>query len=132
MKKLLFFVSVFLLSSFCISSAAYAIDDPGKPAVLTARNNYASVSVTTGAWVQLVAATPVGTTKSISEIEIFDSSGQTLQLGFGGAGSEVAQIYILPGGNGKIPLMVPSNTRISIKAVSATASVGEIDINFYH
>jgi hypothetical protein len=92
-----------------------------------ARNDYTVTPVTTGAWVQLVASM----SHTAQEIEIFDSSGQTLALGFGASGSEVAQINILPGGNGRVKLVVPSATRVSIKAISANASVGEIDINFY-
>jgi len=91
------------------------------------RNDYSSVNVTTTAYVQLVASTTLATTL----IEIFDSSGQTLYLATGGSGSEVNQLIIYPGGNGQIPFAIPAGSRVSIKAISATASVGEIDINFY-
>lgn len=94
---------------------------------LPVRNDYTSVSVTTTVFVQLVASTTAATT----EIEIFDSSGQTLALAIGAAASEVVQINIFPGGNGRIPLLIPAGSRISIKAISATASSGEININFY-
>ena len=91
------------------------------------RNDYTATSVTTAAYVQLVAST----TSACTEIEIFDSSGQTLVLAIGAAASEVNQINIFPGGNGRVPLIIAAGTRVSIKAVSATASVGEININFY-
>lgn len=91
------------------------------------RNAYATTSVTTAAYVQLVASTTIAAT----EIEIFDSSGQTLVLAFGAAAAEIDQIYIFPGGNGKVTLAVPAATRVSVKAVSATASVGELLVNFY-
>jgi hypothetical protein len=91
------------------------------------RNDYTVTAVTTSAYVQLVAST----TSLANEIEIFDSSGQTLTLAIGASGSEVNQINIFPGGNGRIPLSIPAGTRVSIKAISATASVGELDINFY-
>lgn len=90
------------------------------------RNVYSSVNVTTSAYVQLVASTTSATTR----LQIFDSSGQTLVLATGAAASEVDQIYIFPGGNGDVPLAIPAGTRVSIKAVSANATVGEIDINF--
>lgn len=99
----------------------------GVAAVTKSRNDYSSVNVTTSAYVQLVAST--GST--INSVEIFDSSGQTLVLATGAAASEVDQIYIFPGGNGRVPLTIASGTRISIKAVSATASVGESTINYY-
>lgn len=89
---------------------------------------YSSTNVTTGAWVQLLAS--VGAT-AVKEIEIFDSSGETLELGVGAAGSEASKSYVFPGGNGRIPLQIVENSRLSIRAVSATANVGEIVINLY-
>lgn len=91
------------------------------------RNTYTGTPVTTGAYLQVIAST----TSVINAVEIFDSSGQTLALAFGGAGSEVNQIIIYPGGNGRVPLRIPSGTRVSVIALSATASSGELDINFY-
>lgn len=101
---------------------------PGRSSVTLARNVYSSVNVTTSAYVQLVASL----TNSVNEVEIFDSSGQTLVIAVGGAGSEVDQAYIVPGGNGRIPLAIATSSRVSIKAISATANSGEIDVNFYH
>ena len=84
-----------------------------------------STNVTTLAYTQLVAATTLVATK----MQIFDSSGQTLYLGFGAAGAEVDQLMIVPGGL-DIEYTVPASTRISIKAISADATAGEIVINF--
>jgi hypothetical protein len=100
----------------------------GKSVVTTLRRDYASASVTTGAWVQLVAS--LGS--EVTELEIFDSSGQTLELGIGAAASETRLILVFPGGNGRVPVSIASGTRISLRAVSATADVGELDINFYN
>lgn len=91
------------------------------------RNDYTVTPVTTGAYVQLIAST----SSAYSALEIFDSSGQTLVLAIGAAASEVDQFIIFPGGNGRIPFTLATAQRISIKALSATANVGEIDINFY-
>lgn len=91
-----------------------------------ARNDYTSSPVTTGAYVQLVAST----TSTTNKIQIFDSSGQTMALAVGAAASEVIQCYIFPGGQGDVELAIPSGSRVSIIAISATAAVGEIDINF--
>lgn len=91
----------------------------------SARNAYASVNVTTGAWVQLIASTAA----VINCLTVFDSSGQTLELGIGAAASETRTLIIPPGGlNGCIPLRIAASTRISIRAISATASVGELDL----
>lgn len=89
---------------------------------------YSSTNVTTGAWVELLAS--VGAI-SVKEIEIFDSSGETLELGIGASGSEVPKSYVIPGGNSKIPLQIAANGRLAIRAVSATANSGEILVNLY-
>lgn len=89
---------------------------------------YSVTNVTTGAWVELLAS--VGAV-AVKEIEIFDSSGETLELGVGAAASEVSKAYVVPGGNGRIPLQITAGTRLAIQAVSATANSGEIVINLY-
>jgi hypothetical protein len=99
----------------------------GKTAVNLARIDYSSTNVTTAAYTQLLASTSA----VVSEVEIFDSSGQTLFFSTGSAGSESDKIYIIPGGNGRIPLSIAAGTRVAIKAVSATANAGEISVNFY-
>jgi len=91
------------------------------------RNVYTVTPVTTGAYVQLVASTTLAT----KEIEIFDSSGQTLVLATGAIAAEVDQMLIFPGGNGRVKLAIPAASRVSIKAISATADVGENSINYY-
>lgn len=108
-------------------SGTITAEDSGFVDTQFIRNDYSSVNVTTTAYVELIASTP----NDYQEIEIFDSSGQTLKLAFGAASSEVDKILIFPGGNGRVKLNVPASTRISIRAVSATASVGEVCINFY-
>lgn len=80
------------------------------------------------AWVQLLAS--VGAT-AIKEIEIFDSSGETLELGVGAPLGETSKVYVIPGGNGRIPMQIAANSRLAIRAVSATANSGEIVINLY-
>lgn len=99
----------------------------GRSPVTTNRKDYSGGSVGTSTWVQLVAALSA----QVNEVEIFDSSGQTMELGVGGVGSEVRQIIIFPGGNGRVPLKIASGSRVSIRAISGTASGGENDINFY-
>jgi hypothetical protein len=99
----------------------------GRSVVNRARHVYSSTPVTTAAYQQLLASTSA----SVNEVEIFDSSGETLILATGAIGVEVDQAYVFPGGNGRIPLAIGSGVRVSVKAVSATASAGEIAINFY-
>jgi len=107
-------------------SGSWSVSDLGFTSSEFVRNDY-TVNVTTAAYVQLIASTAA----AYQEIEIFDSSGQTLKIAFGAAASEVDKFLVFPGGNGRIKRNVPIGTRISIRAVSATASVGEISLNLY-
>lgn len=100
----------------------------GKIAVAQVRLLYSSTNVTTGAWVELVASI----SGSCSQITVFDSSGQTMELGVGPAGSEVIQFLVFPGGNGTQDLFIPQGSRVAIKAVSGTASSGELDLNCFN
>lgn len=110
------------------NTTAWLVNQVGRAkANAPVRNDYTSVNITTAAYVQLVAAT----TSATSVMCVFDSSGQTLLIGVGAAASEVVQMNIFPGGNGCEPLSIPAGSRVAIKAVSGTASVGELDINFY-
>ena len=99
-----------------------------KTALAKATIDYSSTNVTSAAYVELIAS--VGST-SVTEVEIFDSSGQALVLATGAASSEVEKVYITPGGNGRIPLSIASGTRVAIKALSDSATAGLILVNFY-
>jgi len=118
---------VTLASDTTSNTNALLFRQSGKSVVTTIRNDYTSSSVTTGAWVQLVASTG----SAITEFDIFDSSGQTLEIGIGAAASEARLIILFPGGNGRVPVNIAAATRISVRAISATANVGELNINFY-
>ena len=90
-------------------------------------NDYSSTSVTTAAYTTAVASL----SSAVNMVEVFDSSGQAMILAVGAAASEVDQLYILPGGNGQIPLAIASGARVSIRALTANATSGYILINFY-
>lgn len=134
----LFFPNLFKTATGTLVSSKRALDvyiqggsvggNAGRSVLAKARIDYSSASVGTGAYTTLIA--DVGAS-DVEEIEIFDSSGQTLVLAFGAAASEVDQMYILPGGNGRISLHIPAGTRVSVKAVSGTANSGELSVNFY-
>jgi len=109
------------------ANRGFQVSQQGRSVVTTIRNDYTSGNVTTGAWVQLVASTGA----EVAELEIFDSSGQTLEIGTGAAASEARLILLFPGGNGRVCVHIPAATRVSVRAVSALASVGELNINFY-
>lgn len=100
----------------------------GRSAINRTRYEYASGPVDDSGYTEVVSS--VGAT-DVAEVEIFDSSGQTMILATGTLGNESDQIYIFPGGNGRIPLEIAAGTRVSVKAAGSTASVGELVINFY-
>lgn len=78
----------------------------------------AAGTVTSAAWTQVIASTAA----LAQGLYIFDSSGVSLELGFGAALSEARRLIIPPGGlNGFIPLNIPAATRISIRALGTTA-----------
>lgn len=99
----------------------------GAAPVQLIRNAYATTNVTTAAYVQLDAALD----KDVTHAEIFDSSGSALFLAVGASGSEVNYIYIPPGGNGRIPLILYAGMRLSIKAVDTNATTGQLLITLY-
>ncbi len=88
-----------------------------------------STNITTGAWVQLIAALTYGA----SAVEVINMSAQPLQLAMGGSGSEVAIAYTIPPGGspGLIPAEFLAGARISTKAIGATVDSGYILLNFF-
>lgn len=82
--------------------------------------NYSSTNVTTGAYVTLIAST----SDTASRIQITDSSGQVLKLAYGPAGSEVDFCSVPLSGTALVNYFIPPLTRISIQAVSASATTG--------
>lgn len=115
------------LSVTVSSDQTLDVKQSGRSKVEQLFNDYASSNVTTSAYVQLVASTSA----AASKVEIFDSSGECMILAVGGAGSEVDQLYIFPGGNGPVSLTIPAASRISVKAKTGTASEGYLAINLY-
>lgn len=111
------YLLILLSSLLCLSSKADVI-----------YNSYASTNVTTSAYVTLSAATRT----SFSKVSICDTSGKFLKLASGAAGSEHDLFpFGFDASNGAcvvIPTYVPEGTRLSIKALSATASTGFLAI----
>lgn len=120
MVKILAFVFLFL------PSLVLAQVVPQSTPSEVIRNVYSSTNVTTAAWVQLDASLDNETTA----VEIFDSSGSVLKLAIGASGQEVElPFYILPGGNGRVSLLLPKGKRLSIRAVDTSATSGQLVIN---
>ncbi len=88
--------------------------------------DYSSNTITSSSWFEIVASMASDAT----HLHIFDSSGYPLQIGFGDLGQEVVRFVVSPGGDGPIALRVPAGTRLTIKSVSETLTVGILIINF--
>lgn len=91
------------------------------------RHNYEDTPVNDSAWSELFEATP----DSAQSIFIFDGSGEVMELGTGAPGEEQHLMYINPGGQGFLDVTLFFRTRLVIRAVSASASKGELVLNFF-
>lgn len=98
----------------------------GNKLVDTVNYDY-TVPVTSAAWVEIKASLA----SDVRSIEVFDSCGQIIYLGYGPAGSEQTAMQILPGGNGKQDVLLNQGMRLALKAASTSATVGQCVINFY-
>ncbi len=117
-------------STIRVVAATDATQPVGRSYGDSVRYTYSTAAVTTAAWVQMIASTAA----AINCMQIFDSSGQTLILGVGGAGAEVTQLIISPGGlDGCVPLRIPASSRVSLKALSATTgAIGEFNMTGFN
>ncbi len=88
--------------------------------------SYGSTNVTSSAYVELVAATPF----PVSRIQVSDTSTKLLKIATGAASSEVDIVTCPISGSVLIPYQIPAGTRLSIKAIDATASTGYNVVTF--
>lgn len=90
--------------------------------------SYAGTNVTTAAYVTFVASTPI----YASRLMLCDSSGQILKIATGATAAEVD--YLLAPLSGcqtvQLPTTLPSGTRLSLRAISASATTGFIAVSF--
>ena len=96
---------------------------PATGVFTTMRIVHASTPIGAG-WVTLVASTPAG----ITHIDVWDSSGETLELGIGPVAGEV-RLCLVPPGGGSYAVTIATGTRISVRAVSAMTATGELILN---
>lgn len=93
--------------------------------------NTGVTNITTGAWVQISAATA----KSCSFLDIYNPTTKILVLAIGSVGAEVElPFYIYPGVSSQlIPLdmAIPKGSRLSAKAVDADAVSGYLLLNLF-
>jgi hypothetical protein len=101
------------------------VESQGRLKGWLATYDYTGGSVTTSAYQTVVGSTA----NKCTQLYIADTSGSAMILAVGGVGSEVDQLYIGPGGSDSpYELAVASGSRVSIKALDVTASVGRMII----
>lgn len=88
--------------------------------------SYASTNVTTSAYVELVASSPI----SVSKLQICDTSTKLLKIASGAAGSETDRFTVQVSGCVVVPYFFVAGTRFSIKAVDASATTGYDALSF--
>lgn len=92
------------------------------------RTVYSDTTVGQTDWVVLFASLPL----TVSSMVVADSSGQTMEIGIcdavADANTEVRQFLVPPNGL-SLAIQIPPSQRISIRAVSGSATSGENDCN---
>lgn len=88
--------------------------------------SYAGTNVTTSAYVELVASSPI----TVSRVQICDTSTKVLKIASGATSSEKDLFTVQVSGCVVVPYYLPAGTRLSIKAVDATASSGYNTLSF--
>lgn len=90
--------------------------------------SYSTTNVTTSVYVTLDASTKV----SCSALSVVDTSTQLLKLAVGAVGSEIDICTFQ--GNGSpvlVPAFISSGSRLSLKAISASATSGFNSVSFF-
>ena len=90
-------------------------------------HSYATTNVTTSAYVTLDASSP----QSTSNLLIVDTSTQLMKLAVGAAGAEVDLCTFQGNGNPVlVPTFVTAGVRLSLKAISASATAGYCTVSY--
>ena len=113
MKKVWILLAALLISTSARASNVNAL-------------SYSSTNVTTSAYVTLVSSSPI----TVSKIQVCDTSGKILKLAQGAASSEVDFCTIQVSGCVVVPVFIPAGTRISIRAIDASATSGYNTLSF--
>jgi len=114
-------------------SAVYAAaprTNPPTDVLAHFRIDTSSTNITTAAFVELAAATAL--LQTCKGLMVQNNTSSALTLARGVAGSEVNYITIPPGGfEGIVDVFIGTSTRLSLRAVSANATAGEVIIQCY-
>jgi len=91
--------------------------------------SYSSTNVGTSTAVQVLASVP---SNGATMLDVFDSSGQTLQLSYtiNSINTVIAVVY--PGGNGQVQVSIPAGAALYLKSLTSTANSGYSIINLFY
>jgi len=98
--------------------------------VQTYRRAYSTGSVDTSTWLEIDSSLNA----NASGVEIFDSCGQVMELGYGASSAEQRLMLVKPGGTDGhiVPAGLHAGMRVCYRGVSAASGTdGELVINFY-
>ena|SRR6056297_1956950 len=82
------------------------------------------LSVSTSAYSEVIAST----SDAVTRVNIFDSSGEIIELALGSSGSETRKM-IIPAGGISSSILIPGGSRISIKSLTSDVTTGFLVIN---
>jgi len=107
------------------NQSAIPVKQSGYTSSALITHDHASGNVTNAAYVEIDASLAA----AAKRLHIFDSSGEALILATGAVASEVDLLYIPPGGfSCPVDIDIAATTRLSIKALSTTTTVGTLII----
>ncbi len=100
----------------------------GHASIGRVRRVYSGANITAGSYVTIFSASAAQT----NQIEISDSSGQTMMLAYAPTCASLAStanaVIIPANASGSLDFYIPSNACVGMIALSATASTGELNI----
>lgn len=115
-----------LRHKYPVVNAGGGVVNGGTSVVNTNYHSFATTNVTTAAWHQITAST----SGVVNSFDMDSSANATLEIGIGGAGSEVRLVVMAPGSR-IFPVRIAAGTRVAMRALGANATTGELSVNFY-
>ena len=101
------------------------------PAAAPASLSFSGTNVSTSAYTQFIASL----SKPCSAVSIINTSASPIIVALGASGSEINTYIVAEAGAVPFPDLIPWNilpgTRISLKALVATANTGSFTMNFF-
>ncbi len=111
-----FLALIFTIAASFLAAKSFAAANTSQVSAYS----YAGGNVTTSAYTTIIASTAIST----KALQICDTSTKVVKLATGAASSEIDICTVMVSGCVVVPYFVRPGTRLSIKAVDATATTG--------